>query len=461
MPSLNRIQRLSVGVLAGAAIVAVPASTASANSVQIWACHGPDGQWIGAGGLTQSGDVSTYGGGCEANGGTGLLPQLAPTPAPGADSSVTLGPLTGVTWKSVAVTRATTGLNGAQNTGQSYVASRNGGAVLETADNADLPSGTPVFTYPDGDTDDFFKIGVHCTGACSASPSGQVGALINSIAATVDDSVAPAQAVGAYRSPAAGDLVLDIAATDAGLGLDRSVAYVEGGRYGRVQVADAGFGGSNCSDMTPSASTTSLRADEQCPPNGHASLTVHTTQFDDGDYTLIVDTYDIARNMTETKLDLNVWNHPPIGSPTQVLTIGTSSPTVLPGGGGPAGGAGGVAGASSSSCNSPKLSMFLAQKPLRVSHGVPVLKYGKRYRFNGRLTCVIKGKRQSAPKRTRIDLQNKVGKKTVTKNGTTVRTKGKITMILAYKSSRTLIFKFTNTNGKVSQVKIKIRVAHK
>ena len=33
-----------------------------------------------------------------------------------------------------------------------------------------------------------------------------------------------------------------------------------------------------------------------------------------------------------------------------------------------------------------------------------------RYRYRGRLTCVIKGKRQSAPKRTRIDLFNKVGK---------------------------------------------------
>ena len=41
----------------------------------------------------------------------------------------------------------------------------------------------------------------------------------------------------------------------------------------------------------------------------------------------------------------------------------------------------------------------------------------KRYRFTGRLTCVINGKRRSAPKRTRIDILNKVGKKTVDEAG--------------------------------------------
>ena len=65
---------------------------------------------------------------------------------------------------------------------------------------------------------------------------------------------------------------------------------------------------------------------------------------------------------------------------------------------------------SAQQCRSPRLSVFLAQKPLRVSSGVPVLKTGKRYRFSGRLTCVINGRRRSAPKRTRIDILNTVGK---------------------------------------------------
>ena len=69
--------------------------------------------------------------------------------------------------------------------------------------------------------------------------------------------------------------------------------------------------------------------------------------------------------------------------------------------------------------------------------GVPVLQYGKRYRFNGRLTCVVNGKRRSAPKRTRVDMLNKVGKKTVEKAGTTIRRQGPPQVILAYPSSRT------------------------
>ena len=47
------------------------------------------------------------------------------------------------------------------------------------------------------------------------------------------------------------------------------------------------------------------------------------------------------------------------------------------------------------------------------------------------------------PKRARIDLQNKVGKKTSDKSGTTVADKGNFSIILAYTSSRTLIFRFT------------------
>ena len=68
---------------------------------------------------------------------------------------------------------------------------------------------------------------------------------------------------------------------------------------------------------------------------------------------------------------------------------------------------------------------------------MPVLQRGKRYRFNGRLTCVINGKRRSAPKRTRIDILNTVGKRTFEKPGTTIRDKGRLTVILAYRSSRT------------------------
>ena len=66
-------------------------------------------------------------------------------------------------------------------------------------------------------------------------------------------------------------------------------------------------------------------------------------------------------------------------------------------------------------------------KPLRVAKDRPVLQANKRYRFEGRLTCVIKGKRLSAPKRTRIEVFNKVGRKTVSKPATRLGAAGSST----------------------------------
>ena len=104
---------------------------------------------------------------------------------------------------------------------------------------------------------------------------------------------------------------------------------------------------------------------------------------------------------------------------------------------------------------------FPKSKPVGVSKNVPVLKYKKSYRFTGRLTCVINGKRQSAPKRTKVSLLNKVGKKTVRKPNTAIRAKGAVDLKLAFVSSRTVIFRYTNATGQKSEVKIKVRVTKK
>ena len=114
------------------------------------------------------------------------------------------------------------------------------------------------------------------------------------------------------------------------------------------------------------------------------------------------------------------------------------------------------------SCRSPRLSVSLGQKPLRVSKSVAVLQYGKRYRFVGRLTCVVKGRRVSAPKRTKVELLNKIGKKTYTKTGPRIASKGRFKVSLKYPvGSRTLIFRFRNADKQRSQVSIKIKVEKK
>ena len=54
-----------------------------------------------------------------------------------------------------------------------------------------------------------------------------------------------------------------------------------------------------------------------------------------------------------------------------------------------------------------------------------------------------------------------MGKKTSEKSGTTVASKGAFQIILAYPSSRTLIFRFTNSEGQRAQVKIPITIQKK
>ena len=202
----------------------------------------------------------------------------------------------------------------------------------------------------------------------------------------------------------------------------------------------------------------SMNAD--CAEVAGLTLGLDTIGMPDGDYTLTVRVADWAGNVRESTQPITVLNTRPTNTPTQTLSIGTSG-IATQGGTNNNGGSGGVAGASSQQCRSPRLSVFLAQKPLRVSRGVPVLKRGKRYRFSGRLTCVVNNRRRSAPKRARIDILNTVGKRTIEKAGTTIKNKGGLSVILAYKSSRLITFRFTNSDGQRSQVRIRVRVARR
>jgi hypothetical protein len=163
---------------------------------------------------------------------------------------------------------------------------------------------------------------------------------------------------------------------------------------------------------------------------------------------------DAAGNVTAQTLPLETVHIVPASS-SATLTVGNG-----PGARG-GGGTGEVAGATASSCRGPKLSMLLDQKPLRVSHGVPVLQRGTRYRFRGRLTCVVRNHRVAAPKRSRIDFLNRLGRRTLDKGGALTRDKGRVTIIVTALSTRTLIFRFAGPNGKNVDVKIKVKVARR
>jgi hypothetical protein len=250
------------------------------------------------------------------------------------------------------------------------------------------------------------------------------------------DELPVSGSVGGYHSPAAGSLTLQVTgrATQAPL-LDASAA-VDG-----AQVASKPY----CTGCT----------------FAQVDLPVDTTAYGDGPHHLTVTIRDTAGRSYSIEKDLEVWNHPPTGSPTATLDVGSAPGATPQPGVNPSGPGGGVEGAAATSCKSPRLSMFLDQKPLRVSKGVPVLLKNKRYRFTGRLTCLVNNKRKSAAKGTKISLRNTVGRKTVTKPGTKVGSSGKIKLLLKYPSSRTIEFRYTAGDGKTSKVRIKVRIAQR
>jgi hypothetical protein len=269
-------------------------------------------------------------------------------------------------------------------------------------------------------------------------------ALVATIAALAAASTASADvggAVGGFNSPAAGTMPLYANGRSTAARLDNATVTVDG-----VLVKSDAF----CDDPQADCYT-------------KAELPWDTTLFSDGIHHITVTVTDVAGESGKVfDSDFEIWNHrPPAWSPTATLNIGsdpTAEPQPAPGAGGSGGG---VAGASANSCTSPKLSMELAQKPLRISKRTPVLLKGKRYRFTGRLTCLINGKRHSATKGARIDVRNIVRGKTVRKSGTTVRASGKITLLLSYPSARTIEFRFTNADGKTTKVRIKILIETK
>jgi hypothetical protein len=254
-------------------------------------------------------------------------------------------------------------------------------------------------------------------------------------------------AVGGWSNPINGQRTLDVHAKDQTGKLVAATLYVDDQQVGSP------------ASLCPADTRTGCQVES-------AELPFDTTAFPDGIHHVVVTVSDdqgaIAALLDQ---DTEFHNAPPANNPTATLTIssgGTASAEPSPGGGSSgSGGSGGVQGTSKSSCTSPSLSMSLAQKPLRVSHGVPVLLKSKKYRFTGRLTCVIGGRRQSAPKGAKVELLNVVKGKTVGKPKLTVAAGGKLTVVVKYASSRTLEFRYRAVDGKTSTVKIKIRIGTK
>jgi hypothetical protein len=260
---------------------------------------------------------------------------------------------------------------------------------------------------------------------------------------------APAQArvtaaVGGVRDPAAGQLDLWVQASERdGAGLRAARVVLDG------QQLDEGF-------FDEPGCTAG-----ECPQVGGVALIVPTTAVSDGERRLEVIVEDGA-GVAEHVLDrsITVTNTPIPWTSTVTVGIGSGATEPDPPGGGGGGGGGGgpTPPGGTTGCVAPQLSAFLAQRPLRFRRTVPVLAGGRKYRFEGRLTCRINGRRRSAPHGTKVELRHVRRGRTVDRVTLRVRSRGEIVAPVRLRRSRTLVFRFEAEGVRPVQVRIPVRV---
>lgn len=453
-------------------------SAAHAGEATLWACHGPGGQALGVAGLAPEaagdGEAVTFGTGCDApasalgQGGVRAA-MTSEAPAAGSVAAWTLELPADVALTGLRATRRTTGFGGAPvpGGGLRYAATTTGGTIEahSVEDGTNVPLDGTLVTGASGAA---IRFAVACmpmlAGSCSGPGATPTAVDIGAIGAVVRDDAPPAGAVGGIVSPAAGTLSLSLRATDAGLGLAEARVLVDG-----QLVAVTDIGGAACAELSPVDTTIDVRAGAACPARADdVPLAVATTGLPDGEHRLQVLVRDVAGNTTAAADEMIVVaNTRPTRSASAVLDLGGGgSVPASTGGTGTSGGGATGAGETGGrpgtvACARPRLTMALRQRPLRRSRGIPVLRRGGRYRFSGRLTCVVGGRRVSAPRDTVVEILNVIGRRTLRKSGTTVRARGEVTAILAYRSSRLIRFRFRSADGNVAQVSIRIVVSRR
>lgn len=268
------------------------------------------------------------------------------------------------------------------------------------------------------------------------------------MASHAHDTTPPRGAVGGVRSPLHGPIDLAVTASD-DRGLATASALVDG-----VAAAAIALSPSGCeprgdaapapTDAQPVPCTTTVRA---------ASLRLDLAGFGAGPHRLRVLVGDVAGNVTAVFDGVVVVAGPrPAHSPIVQVRFGrsgspTPAPPVLPP----------VVPPRPPRCAAPWLSMMLAERPLRVRRGRPVLIAGRRHRFRGRLTCRVGRTRKAAPRGLRIELLATARGRVVGR--TTIRTKqgGRVAVLISLRSSRTLVFRYREGRAS-SRVRIPVTV---
>jgi hypothetical protein len=264
--------------------------------------------------------------------------------------------------------------------------------------------------------------------------------LVPAATAADEDTQAPTGAVGGVRNYIAGTLTLNVLGRDeGGSGLSSAAVAIDG-----VQLDEAPF---VCADPP----------DAGCPPTtGSTTLEVVLNDgVQDGPHRLTVTARDAAGNVaTLVDQTVTVANTPPRNTSTVTVNVG-SGKIRGPSGSGPGGG---PVGPEEESCAAPRLEVFLASRPLRIRKGLPVLAAGRKYRWRGKLTCRIDGKRRAAPRGTVVQLRSIVGGRRVGTRRLEVGRRGRLSVRLALRSSRVLVFRFAGADGDVVRVRVRVRV---
>jgi hypothetical protein len=280
-------------------------------------------------------------------------------------------------------------------------------------------------------------------------------------------------------SPASGTLDLLLSASDSGWGLANAEATLDG------QSAFVRLGSGACPEHpVPGGPEPPPGA---CPASVSAvPLSLDTRAVADGERPLRVKVTDGAGN-TATLLDrqIVVDNAPPTG----IGTIATVTVGLAAGGEeehpekgkgcekgkacekGKGGEKGKGLALKRKRCRAPHLTMRLAKRPLWHTrpHHVPVLWYGHRYPYRGKLTCrSASGRRFLAPKGTPVTIYFRVWHLSFKRyhgrvKFARVRTirvgkKGRLNTKLGFKSGRTILFRYRGPLRELAKAKLRLAV---
>jgi hypothetical protein len=286
-------------------LAAVPAS-ARANSVTLWACHGPAGGALPFSYTAlESAEaiLSAPGGGCGAAGGTLRLGFKRPDPLSGQSAKLRFAMPPGVAVDHLWLSRRVDGPGYWARTSTTELESLTTQATFDGVFEADAGG-------------QWIELELRCDEApamrCDAADTGVD---FRFAALAVRDEGKPSFGVSGLPLYASKTVAVTVDASDSGLGLANVGATLAGAPAGAVKL-----GQSYCSELSPSDTTVDLPLAEDCPASSRVVLRIDTTIVADGVQRLELTATDAAGNSAVRGFDLRVLNHPPGVDPTPTPT---------------------------------------------------------------------------------------------------------------------------------------------